>query len=97
MSNPVFDQLQQKANEAEAIGGTLKFVIDDLTVYVDGTGNSNVVSQEDAEADCTIATSATVLMELQSGDLNPMMAVMGGKVKISGDMGLAMKVQSLMS
>lgn len=97
MSNPIFDQLQQKANEAEAIGGTLKFVIDDLTVFVDGTGNSNRVSQDDAEADCTIATSAAVLMELQSGDLNPMMAVMGGKVKISGDMGLAMKVQSLMS
>ena len=39
MSNEVFAQLQQKANEAEAIGGTLKFVIDDLTVFVDGTGN----------------------------------------------------------
>ena len=97
MSNPVFDQLQQKANEAEAIGGTLKFVIDDLVVFVDGTGNSNVVSQSDEEADCTISTSADTLMELQSGDLNPMMAVMGGKVKIGGDMGLAMKVQSLMS
>lgn len=97
MSNPIFDQLQQKANEADAIGGTLKFVIDDLTVFVDGTGNSNVISQDDTEADCTIATSAAVLQELQSGDLNPMMAVMGGKVKISGDMGLAMKVQSLMS
>ena len=97
MSNPVFDQLQQKANEAEAIGGTLKFVIDDLMVFVDGTGNSNVVSQSDEEADCTITTSADTLMELQSGDLNPMMAVMGGKVKIGGDMGLAMKVQSLMS
>jgi len=97
MSNPVFEQLQQKANEAEAIGGTLKFVIDDLVVFVDGTGNSNVVSQSDEEADCTITTSADTLMELQSGDLNPMMAVMGGKVKIGGDMGLAMKVQSLMS
>ena len=97
MSNPVFDQLQQKANEAEAIGGTLKFVIDDLVVFVDGTGNSNVVSQSDEEADCTITTSVDTLMELQSGDLNPMMAVMGGKVKIGGDMGLAMKVQSLMS
>ena len=97
MSNPVFDQLQQKANEAEAIGGTLKFVIDDLVVFVDGTGNSNVGSQSDEEADCTITTSADTLMELQSGDLNPMMAVMGGKVKIGGDMGLAMKVQSLMS
>lgn len=97
MSNKVFNQLQQKANEAEAIGGTLKFVIDDLTVFVDGNGNNNVVSQSDEEADCTITTSASVLMELQSGDLNPMMAVMGGKVKIAGDMGLAMKVQSLMS
>ena len=97
MSNPVFEQLQQKANEAEAIGGTLKFVIDDLVVFVDGTGNSNVVSQSDEEANCTITTSADTLMELQSGDLNPMMAVMGGKVKIGGDMGLAMKVQSLMS
>lgn len=97
MSNPVFEQLQQKANEAEAIGGTLKFVIDDLIVFVDGTGNGNVVSQSDEEADCTITTSADTLMELQSGDLNPMMAVMGGKVKIGGDMGLAMKVQSLMS
>ena len=97
MSNAVFDQLQQKANEAEAIGGTLKFVIDELIVFVDGSGNNNVVSQSDEEADCTIITSADVLMELQSGDLNPMMAVMGGKIKISGDMGLAMKVQSLMS
>ena len=97
MSNPVFEQLQQKAKEAEAIGGTLKFVIDDLIVFVDGTGNGNVVSQSDEEADCTITTSADTLMELQSGDLNPMMAVMGGKVKIGGDMGLAMKVQSLMS
>ena len=96
MSTEVFAQLQAKANEAEAIGGTLKFVIDDLIVFVDGSGTSNIVSQEDNEADCTITTSAATLLELQSGDLNPMMAVMGGKIKIGGDMGLAMKVQSLL-
>ena len=71
MSNPVFEQLQQKANEAEAIGGTLKFVIDDLVVFVDGTGNSNVVYHSVDEAVCTFTTSADTLMELQSGDLNP--------------------------
>ena len=47
--------------------------------------------------DCTISTTATALKDMQSGDLNPMTAVMSGKVKISGDMGLAMKIQSLMS
>jgi putative sterol carrier protein len=35
-------------------------------------------------------------MKLKTGDLNPMMAVMSGKVKIKGDMGLAMKLQSLL-
>ncbi len=37
MSNAIFEQLQKKANESEAIGGTLKFVIDELVVFVDGS------------------------------------------------------------
>lgn len=97
MSNEVFDQLKEKAESAEAIGGTLKFEVGDIIVYVDGTGNSNIVSQEDNEADCTISATADVLMDIKNGDLNPMMAVMGGKIKIGGDMGLAMKVQSLLA
>jgi putative sterol carrier protein len=36
------------------------------------------------------------LMDLKNGDLNPMMAVMGGKIKIGGDMELAMKAQTLL-
>jgi putative sterol carrier protein len=96
MSNEVFEQLKEKAEGADAIGGTLKFEVGDLIVFVNGSGNSNIVSQEDNEADCTISTTAEVLIDLKNGDLNPMMAVMGGKIKISGDMGLAMKVQSLL-
>ena len=46
MNNEVFDQLKEKAETAEAIGGTLKFEVGDLIVYVDGSGNSNIVSQE---------------------------------------------------
>ena len=53
-------------------------------------------SAGDHEADCTISLTAEVLKKLRDGELNPMMAVMGGQIKISGDMGLAMKVQSLM-
>jgi len=50
---------------------------------------------DDNEADCTISTSMDTLLGLQSGDVNPMMAVMSGKIKIKGDMSLAMKLQSL--
>ena len=97
MNDSIFNELQNKANEVDAIGGTIKFVIDDTIVFVDGSGNKNVVSNTNEDADCTISTSATALKDMQTGDLNPMTAVMSGKVKISGDMSLAMKVQSLMS
>ena len=97
MNDSIFNELQNKANEVDAIGGTIKFVIDDTIVFVDGSGNKNVVSNSNENADCTISTSATALKDMQTGDLNPMTAVMSGKVKISGDMSLAMKVQSLMS
>ena len=95
MNDSIFSELQDKANEADAIGGTIKFVIDDTVVFVDGTGSKNLVSNSNEDADCTISTTATALKDMQSGDLNPMTAVMSGKVKISGDMGLAMKIQSL--
>ncbi len=90
-------QLNEQAQSTDPIGATIKFQIDDHVVYIDGTGDSNVISQTDEDADCTITTSVDTLMQLKNGDLNPMMAVMGGKVKIKGDMGLAMKLQSLLS
>tara|TARA_Y200000002_G_C22646395_1_gene649316 strand:- start:169 stop:465 length:297 start_codon:yes stop_codon:yes gene_type:complete len=95
--NMVYSQMKEKAENADPIGGTLKFIIDKSIVHIDGTGGSNVISEEDKDADCTISTSLEVLLKLKNGEVNPMMAVMGGQIKISGDMGLAMKVQSLLS
>jgi len=92
----VVAQMKTQAENAAPLGGTLKFVLDGDAVFIDGSGDTNTVSAEDKEADCTISTTIEILEQLKSGDLNPMMAVMGGKVKISGDMGLAMKLQSLL-
>ena len=95
--NMVYSQMKEKAENADPIGGTLKFIVDKSIVHIDGTGGSNVISEEDKDEDCTISTSLEVLLKLKNGEVNPMMAVMGGQIKISGDMGLAMKVQSLLS
>ena len=97
MSQEVFEQFKAKAENAEAIGGTIKFVVDGNPVHIDGTGETNNVSTEDKDADCTITVSREVLEKLRDGEINPMMAVMNGSVKIGGDMGLAMKIQSLLS
>tara|TARA_A100001011_G_scaffold190378_1_gene199016 strand:+ start:2332 stop:2628 length:297 start_codon:yes stop_codon:yes gene_type:complete len=91
----VFEQFKKRAENATPLGGTLKFLVDENPILIDGSGDENTVSMSDAEADCTISVSTEVLEKLRDGELNPMMAVMGGQIKISGDMGLAMKVQSL--
>ena len=97
MSNQnVFDQFKVRAENADPLGGTLKFMVDKNVIFIDGNGDQNIVSMDDLEADCTITVSVEVLEKLRDGELNPMMALMGGKIKIDGDMGLAMKVQSLM-
>jgi putative sterol carrier protein len=77
------------------LGAKLKFQLGDLVLFIDGTGDKNKVSQSDEEADCTISTDTETFLKLKNGELNPMMAVMSGLVKIKGDMGLAMKLQSL--
>ncbi len=92
----VIAQFEKTAANAAPIGGTIKFVLDGSPVFIDGTGDENKVSAEDNEAETTIITSIETLGELTSGNLNPMMAVMGGKVKIKGNMGLAMKLQNLL-
>lgn len=93
--NQVVAEFKEQAGNANPLGATIKFLLDDQPILIDGTGEKNEVSQEDKEADCTIITSGETLQKLKSGELNPMMAVMSGKVKIQGDMGLAMKLQSL--
>ena len=92
----IAEELRKQAENVTPLGARLKFVLDDETIMIDGSGEQNVVSRDDGEADTVIITSKETLMKLKSGDLNPMMAVMGGKVKIKGDMGLAMKLQSLL-
>ena len=91
----VFEQFKKRAENASPLGGKLKFLVDKNPVLIDGTGDENIISMSDDEADCTIEVSQEVLEKLRDGEINPMMAVMGGQIKITGDMGLAMKVQSL--
>jgi len=91
----LFKAISAQAENIAPFGAKLKFVLGEEIILIDGSGEKNVVSSDDEEADCTISTDPETFMALKSGDLNPMMAVMSGKVKIKGDMGLAMKLQSL--
>ena len=87
--------IQNQATKADALGNTLKFNLDGQAIFIDGSGTSNQVSAEDKEADCTVNLTMSDFQDLMNGDLNPMTAFMSGKLKIDGDMGVAMKLQNL--
>ncbi len=50
-----------------------------------------------AAAKCTVNATDADFLNIVNGKLNPQMAFMAGKLKIQGDMGLAMKLQQILT
>ena len=76
------------------LGGTLKFDFGaDGSVLIDGKSTPNAVSDgEGKSADCTINVSLSDFEKMAKGELDGTSAFMQGKLRVAGDMGLAMKV-----
>lgn len=83
----------QSGLEGRDFKGSLKFDCgeDGVIVLAD-----NAASTEDRDTDCTLRLSTENLQKLLTGKLNPMTAVMTGKIKLSGDMTTAMQLAKLL-
>lgn len=93
-----FETLETRVDPAKAKGMTAsyKFVIDGAgTWHVDVDDGKVSVSEDEGDADCTITTSEETFRKIASREQNPTAAYMSGKLKVSGDMGQAMKLQKL--
>ena len=76
------------------IDGSVKFLIEDEgAVRIDETG----ASASDAPADCTMTADRETFEGILDGEVNPTAAFMTGRLKVDGDMGLAMKLGSVLS
>lgn len=92
-------RLKEKTDLVEMINASYKFQItgeEGGTWVVDLTQPGGVVSSGDGEASCTITMTASDFVDMMNGKLNGQMAFMTGKLKVAGDMGLAMKLQTLL-
>ncbi|WP_026994789.1 SCP2 sterol-binding domain-containing protein [Flectobacillus major] len=86
------EKVSTLAAQKGGVGSSIKFATDAGNIFIASDGK---VTNDDTNADCTIKVSLSDLLALMKGELNPMTAMMFGKIKISGDMGVAMKLQSL--
>lgn len=89
--------VREKVGEDSGLDATIKFDFTDTdgVLFIDGKSTPNTVSNEDADAQCTVKVSSEDFGKLLRRELDPMTAFMGGKLKIDGDMGVAMKLGRL--
>ena len=59
-------------------------------------GKATVAEGEAASPNCTVTMAEVDFLEMVSGKLNGQMAFLTGKLKVAGDMGLALKLGSFL-
>lgn len=78
----------------QELDGSVSFVIEDEgALLLDGDG----ARIDDGAADCTLTADAETFQAMLAGELDPTAAFMGGRLKVDGDMGLAMRLASLLA
>lgn len=77
-----------------AFDASAKFAIADLGAIVLDSDGARV---SDEEADVTLSADADTFEQILSGELNPTGAFMSGKLSVDGDMGIAMKLASVLA
>ncbi len=98
MGNAIIDAAVSAISDKIGGGfdGSAKFVIEgEGAVIVDGAGVR--AAEEGVDADVTMTAASDTFQDILSGSLNPTAAFMSGKLKLDGDMGMAMKLGSALS
>jgi len=92
------EQLRRRAAENPKLGYRVKFLLDEGEVILwDGTGDQPLINDADEPADTTMRLSAENLQKLLDGNLDPTLAYMTGKLKVEGKLGVALKINSMLS
>jgi putative sterol carrier protein len=80
--------------DGNGFDGVAKFEIeDDGAILIDETG----ARAGDDAADVTLSASADTFQDILTGNLDATSAFMTGRLKLDGDMGLAMRLGSVLS
>lgn len=94
-------EMERDYSQADGLEATYQFNItgDDAATYqvILGADSGRVAEGDQEEADCTITIDSEDFKQMVDGELNGTEAFMSGKLQIEGDMGLALRLQDILS
>ena len=81
---------------AQGLDASYRFDVEGAGTWrVESDGVALVVTESDAPADCVIRTDERTFLRIVRGEQSPMGAYVTGKVKVEGDLGLALKLRDV--
>ena len=81
---------------ARALDASYRFDIEGAGNWrLEADGEKAVVAESDAPADCVIRTDESTFLRIVRGEQSPMGAYMTGKVRVEGDLGLALRLRDV--
>lgn len=94
----VLKRVSSKITDIGPIGGSINIIIKELGCFhIKDSQGKNIVTFEEADADCTVTLSAELYQDIIERKTSGMVAFMQGQLSIDGDMSLAMKVGELIN
>jgi len=89
--------VQDKVSAGPSLNHTAMFDLGaDGVIFWDGTQTPPVVDNERRDAEMTMKLSSDLMVKMMDGGVNATVAYMTGKLKITGSMGIALKINSLL-
>ncbi len=93
----ITEQMRTRVGESAGLGKSVKFDFgSDGVVRIDDSTKPAVVDNQDLPVDCAVKVSMADFLEIASGKQNAQMAFMMGKLKVDGDMSVALQLGKIL-
>ena len=90
-----FVKQNAEGKDLSVLPGSIKWVVDSEIVFMNP--DNGEITDDDIEAACTITTDMETFKGMYDKSVSPQAAFMTGKLKVEGDMGIALKLQSVIN